>query len=217
MSPGADRIEGVLDSVLDPVDAQMDGSWGYGRQLRGKSKLPFGVEPRDVDYENPVPAGVLVPVIREEDGSVSVLFTLRTQKVKHHKGQMSFPGGMAEEGDVDLLDTALRETEEETGLVRDLVRVVGRLRAYDTITGYRVHPFVGVVDGRPQLTISEVEIDEVHFVGLDVLMDEATFTESVVQWQGETYTVRAFEWGGPVIWGATANMLLELVQRIREA
>jgi hypothetical protein len=62
---------------------------------------------------------------------------------------------------------------------------------------------------------SEEEIEQVFFIGLEVLMDEGTFQESVVEWQGERYDVRAFEWGGPVIWGATANMLTELIGRMR--
>jgi 8-oxo-dGTP pyrophosphatase MutT (NUDIX family) len=162
-----------------------------------------------------VPAGVLVPVVEEDDGSLSMLFTRRTMKVKDHKGQVSFPGGVAEEGDATLLDTALRETREEIGLAPDLVRVVGRLRPYDTITGYRIHPFVGLLRGRPRVTPSDVEIDEVFFVGMATLMDEATFRESSVEWEGEVYTVRAYEWGGPLIWGATANILSELIGRLR--
>jgi 8-oxo-dGTP pyrophosphatase MutT (NUDIX family) len=210
----ADSVEALLLHVLDPVDGDPGESWGYGRRVRGESGLPAGVEQRRA-VPDPVAAGVLVPVVLEEDGSVSLMLTLRTDTVKDHKGQMSFPGGVAEEGDESLLVTALRETEEETGLSRERIRVVGRLKPYDTITGYRVHPFVGVIDGRPAVRPSEEEIEQVFFIGLEVLMDEGTFQESVVEWQGERYDVRAFEWGGPVIWGATANMLTELIGRMR--
>jgi 8-oxo-dGTP pyrophosphatase MutT (NUDIX family) len=212
-----DDIEEILARVLDPLDARVGESWGYGRQLRGESRLPDASLLGGRSYDDPSPAGVLVPVILERGGGVSVLFTLRTDSVRDHKRQMSFPGGMAEPTDVDLLQTALRETEEEIGLSRQMVEVLGRLRPYDTITGFRIHPFVGIVRGRPALTPCATEIEQVFFVDLDVLMDPATFTESVVDWCDKVYSVRAFEWGGPVIWGATANMLSEFVERVRGA
>jgi len=206
----ADDIEGVLDRVLDDVES--DGAaWGYGWSGKGLS-TPEEVVGRSGDL---VCAGVLVPVIKEGDGSVSVLFTQRTMTVKDHKGQVSFPGGVEEEGDGSLLDTALRETEEEIGLGKERVEIRGRLRPYDTITGYRVHPFVGVIEGRPEVRPSDEEIEQVFFVGLDTLMDEDTFRVTRVEWEGREYAIHAFEWGGPVIWGATANILSELIERLK--
>ena len=114
-----------------------------------------------------------------------------------------------------MLETALRETMEEIGLGRESVGVKGRLRPYDTITGYRVHPFVGVIEGRPEVTVSDDEIKQVFFVGLDTLMDEETFRQTRIEWDGRVHEVRAYEWGGPVIWGATANILSELIERLR--
>ncbi|MBW2263474.1 MAG: CoA pyrophosphatase [Deltaproteobacteria bacterium] len=206
-APGEDIGE-RLERILDAVDS--DGSaWG-GWDGRGLSTPEGAVKGGEL-----VPAGVLVPVIKERDGSVSVLFTQRTMKVKDHKGQVSFPGGVEEEGDGSLLETALRETMEEIGLGREKVGVKGRLRPYDTITGYRVHPFVGVIEGRPEVTVSDDEIEHVFFVGLDTLMDEATFRQTRIEWDGRVHEVRAYEWGGPVIWGATANILSELIERLR--
>jgi 8-oxo-dGTP pyrophosphatase MutT (NUDIX family) len=210
--PQAQDIRKLLGGILDPVDADPERAWGYGWEGRGDSRLPGEA---DTGSGRKVPAGVLVPFIQEGDGALSLLFTLRTMKVKDHKGQVSFPGGVFEDGDGSLLHTALRETREEIGLEPDRVEVLGRLRPYDTITGYRIHPFVGVLDGRPEVTPSDVEIEEVFFVGLETLMDRSTFQESSVQWEGRVYEVRAYEWGGPVIWGATANILSELIERLR--
>ena len=210
MNVAGEDIADVLDRILDALDSDRT-AWGYGWDGRGPS-TPGDAVGRGGDL---VPAGVLVPVIKEEDGSVSVLFTQRTMKVKDHKGQVSFPGGVEEEGDESLLDTALRETREEIGLEREKVDVRGRLRPYDTITGYRVHPFVGVIDGRPDVHPSDDEIEQVFFVGLDTLMHEETFRKTEIEWEGRTYSIHAFEWGGPVIWGATANILSELIERLR--
>ena len=208
----ANDIESRLGRILDPVDSAPGRVRGHGWG-RDESGLPPGAGPGR--RGEPVPAAVLVPVVKETDGAVSLLFTERTMKVKEHKGQVSFPGGVAEEGDESYLDTALRETEEEIGLVRDGVRVQGRLRPYDTITGYRIHPFVATLEGRPEVNTSDIEIEQVFYVGLDRLMDAGTFQESSVEWDGKTYAVRAYEWGGPVIWGATANILTELIERLR--
>lgn len=213
MIPHADDIEDLLGHVLDPVDTAGQ-AWGYGWSGKGASSLPDEAGSRGGNGQM-VPAGVLVPFVKEADGTLSVLLTQRTMKVKDHKGQVSFPGGVTEEGDVSLLETALRETREEIGLDSARVKVMGRLRPYDTITGYRIHPFVGVLEGRPEVTPSDVEIEEVFFVDMDTLMDVSTFKESRVEWEGKVYSVCAYEWGGPVIWGATANILTELIERMR--
>ncbi len=222
MIPDAHSVERILQGILEPADRESEAAWGpvgvWGDERRGgRGGQGDGRDGQGVGRGGqPTPAAVLVPFVREDDGGVSVLFTLRTDTVKDHKGQVSFPGGVREPGDATLLETALRETGEEIGLPASGVRVAGRLRPYDTITGYRSHPFVGVVDGRPALTPSAVEIREVFHVALSKLMDPGTFRESRVDWAGKEYTVRAFEWGGPVIWGATANILADLVARLRE-
>src|SRR5512144_1158781 len=91
-----------------------------------------------------VPAGVLVPLFLDK-GEMQVLFTQRTFTVKDHRGQISFPGGVRHDGDVDLLATALREAQEEIGLDPKVVEVLGPLPPVDTITGYCINPFVGVI------------------------------------------------------------------------
>jgi len=97
-----------------------------------------------VDDEALIRAAVLVPLVRK-DGEWHVLVTKRTQKVEHHKGQISFPGGAWEPGDADLKDTALRETYEEIGLSPESVQLLGVLDDCPTITGFAVTPFVGVI------------------------------------------------------------------------
>jgi len=205
-------VEIVADiaRVLDPVD-EVGHPWGYGWTGDGReSRLPG--ERREGDLRS---AAVLVPVVVEEAG-VTLLVTQRTMTVRDHKGQVSFPGGMREQDDESHLETALRETEEEVGVSRELVHVVGRLRPYDTITGFRVHPFVGIIKGRPGIVVNDDEIEEVFLVDLEKLMDPATFAESRVEWQGQEHVVRAYDWGGPVIWGATVNILSELIARVRQ-
>jgi 8-oxo-dGTP pyrophosphatase MutT (NUDIX family) len=154
-------------------------------------------------------------VVSGEDPAASqVLFTLRTQKVKAHKGQVSFPGGVYETGDHDLLQTALRETEEETGIAPESLTLAGMLRPYATLTGFLIHPFVGLLPERPALKIQRQEIEKSFYVPLGYLCDPASVDEMEIDWDGFKLQVKAYRWKGMIFWGATFNMLVDLTGRI---
>jgi 8-oxo-dGTP pyrophosphatase MutT (NUDIX family) len=117
------------------------------------------------------PAAVLLPIIQREEPAM--LFTRRTPHLARHAGQVSFPGGRADEGDADLTETALRETREETGITSDFVALAGFLDPYETGTGFAIVPVVGVVNEGFRLTPDPGEVDEVFEVPLSFLLDPA--------------------------------------------
>jgi 8-oxo-dGTP pyrophosphatase MutT (NUDIX family) len=156
-----------------------------------------------------IPAGVLVPLIERAEG-FHVLLTQRTGDLKHHAGQISFPGGRREPGDADMIACALRETEEEVGVPRTTIDVLGQLDPYLTITGYEVTPVVGAL--KPPLTITPdpVEVAEVFEVPLAFLMDPANHRREQREFKGLTRAYYAVHYGERYIWGATAAMILNL-------
>ncbi|MEM7496678.1 MAG: CoA pyrophosphatase [Pseudomonadota bacterium] len=159
------------------------------------------------------PAAVLCPLVERTDG-LRVVLTVRSKHLKHHAGQISFPGGKVDDGDASTLDAALREAEEEIGLARPHVRVVGELDAYLTSTAFRVSPFVGLVPpewrGRPE----PGEVDEIFECPLDFLMDPSNRVQHHREWQGGRRYFYAMPWGEYYIWGATAGMLKGLSDRL---
>ena len=126
-------------------------------------------ERRVVDDPPLAPAAVLV-LIYPKDGEPYVLFTKRTEKVEHHKGEVSFPGGARDSGDAGLLDTALRETEEELGIAPDDVTILEELDDTPTGTGFVIRPFVGVIEREYSILPNPAEIDRVIDVPLRALM-----------------------------------------------
>jgi 8-oxo-dGTP pyrophosphatase MutT (NUDIX family) len=153
-------------------------------------------------------AAVLLPLI---DGSdPSLVFTQRTDELPRHAGEISFPGGLAEDGDDGLMRTALRESHEELGLDPSSVEVLGALGPIHTVvSGILVVPFVGVLDGRPAFTPNAGEIAEV----LEFPLRRLAAAEAKVEWQLEDHVYRgfAYELDGRTIWGATAWMLHEFL------
>jgi len=159
------------------------------------------------------PAGVLVPVI-ERDAEMTVLLTKRSAELKHHAGQISFPGGRMEEHDADVAATALRETHEEVGISAHHVTVVGYLETMPTITGYAVTPIVGMVSSDAELVIDKTEVEYAFEVPLSFLLDTANDVRS--QWDAGDRQVPMveFHWEGRRIWGATAFMILKLRKKL---
>ncbi len=154
-------------------------------------------------------AAVLVPLVEHDEG-LSVLLTQRTAHLAAHAGQISFPGGGVEQGDDDAEDTALRETEEEIGLPREHVDLLGRLDTYVTRTGFRVTPVVGLI--RPPFTLrpDPYEVAEVFEVPLSFILDPAKRERRSAEFKGALRHFWAFPYGQRFIWGATAGMLVNL-------
>jgi 8-oxo-dGTP pyrophosphatase MutT (NUDIX family) len=187
------------------------------KMLEGVLEPVAPVRPESID-EKPTPAAVIVPIVVDEGRPLSseVLFTLRTQAVKSHKGQVSFPGGVIEPGDHDLLETALRETQEETGIAPENFTLAGMLEVYDTLTGFRIQPFIGLLESRPKLALQHVEIEKAFYVPLGFLVDRSHVAEHDISWEGMTLRVGAYKWEDMIIWGATFNILVDFVNRIHK-
>jgi 8-oxo-dGTP pyrophosphatase MutT (NUDIX family) len=162
----------------------------------------------------PTPASVLVPLVQREHG-LTLLLTQRTDHLTDHAGQISFPGGRAEDYDADPVATALRESEEEIGLHRRHVDVLGVLPDYYTGTGYRVTPVVGLVLPPFELTADPSEVAEIFEVPLQFLMDGRHHQRLSVQLPGGPRTFYAMPYERFYIWGATAGMLRNLFHFLR--
>lgn len=156
------------------------------------------------------PAGVLVPIVNRPDGP-TILLTQRTAHLKKHAGQISFPGGGWEVQDPHLEATALRETEEEIGLHQRHIEVLGQLSLYETSTAYGVTPVVGWVEPPFNLTVDPFEVAEAFEVPLGWIMQRENHqTESRVR-DGRRRHYYVLPYEGRFIWGATAGMLVNLV------
>lgn len=156
-----------------------------------------------------VPASVLVPIVVREDGP-TILLTERTAHLNDHAGQVSFPGGSAEPEDVDAIATALRESEEEIGLDRSRVEVIGRLPDYPTITGFNVVPIVALVRPPFSLTLDAFEVAEAFEVPLGFVFDPAHHERREIVMDSHVRHFVAMPYGSHFIWGATASMLRNL-------
>ena len=155
------------------------------------------------------PAGVLIPVIDRRDG-LSVLLTQRSAALKHHAGQVSFPGGRMEEQDSDVVDTALREAREEVGIRPESVAVIGYLPPMPTVTGYAVSAVVGLMTCELSLEIDPTEVEYAFEVPLDFLLDPRNERALEREYRGRRIPTVEFHYEGEHIWGATAHMLVEL-------
>lgn len=152
------------------------------------------------------PAAVLVPLIETAKGAEIVL-TKRSSRLKHHPGQIAFPGGKVDEADTGPEAAALREAHEEIGLPSANVEIIGTLPGHETVTGFHVTPIVGKVQGTPQFVAEEGEVAEVFTVPVaHVLRAENYIVESRL-WRGQRRFYYAVPYGPYYIWGATARIL----------
>ncbi|MBL8330514.1 MAG: CoA pyrophosphatase [Rubrivivax sp.] len=161
----------------------------------------------------PAAASVLVPLVQREDG-LHVLLTRRTDHLHDHAGQISFPGGRRDEGDADVFATALRETEEEVGLSRRHIQILGQLPTYTTVTHYVVTPVVALVRPPFELNLDSFEVAEAFEVPLPFLMTPAHHQRHVFEMEGQRRQFLSMPWRQDgrdyFIWGATAAMLRNL-------
>jgi len=180
------------------------------RRLATRSPLEFAVYGDDgAGRAGTTAAAVLIPVIAHAQ-RLTVLFTQRTQHLKSHSGQVSFPGGRAEPGDASAEFTALREAQEEIGLALERVEILGRLPEYHTRTGFRVTPVIGLIQPPLELMPDPREVESVFEVPLSFLLDPANRQRRTRELQGRSVGFYVFEYQGHMIWGATAGMLVNL-------
>ncbi len=164
------------------------------------------------------PAAVLIPIYRDEDGDWHVLYTRRTDELEEHRGQVSFPGGLIEDGDVDAQAAALRETFEEIGIQPDDVDILGTLDSLLTVTQFQIAPIVGRIPWPYPFCVNTREVANVFGVPINWLADpenlEIRFRQAVVP--GRDIPVYYFRpYLGETIWGATARITLNLLDRVK--
>jgi 8-oxo-dGTP pyrophosphatase MutT (NUDIX family) len=153
-----------------------------------------------------LPAGVLVPLF-ERNGELHVVLTQRTDEVKHHKGQISFPGGVKNEQDTTIIETALRETEEEIGLPRNAMNVLGMLNDFQTPSGFCITPVVAFLLSVPSFSINTAEVSQIFDVPLSFFLDARNERVERHERSGKMMNVYFYRYGQYEIWGATAAML----------
>lgn len=158
-------------------------------------------------------AAVLVPVVDDGD-EAHVIFTKRTSTLRKHSGQIAFPGGSVDPGDISLEMAALRETEEEIGLAGEFVETVGRLPNYLASTGFRITPVLGVVRRGFSLKLNPVEVDDVFEVPLSFLMDPANHTRDKRPIDGIDRHFYRVPYETRMIWGITAGIVRTLYERL---
>nr|WP_237072498.1 CoA pyrophosphatase [Pseudaestuariivita rosea] len=160
------------------------------------------------------PAAVLVAT-QIIHGDAYVLLTKRSSAMRHHPGQIAFPGGKQDDDDHDLTDTALREAQEEIGLPRDCVEILGELPPHETVTGFLVTPVLSFVT-KPFYAIPEYgEVDEVFKVPLDHVTNPQHFRVESREWLGQQRFYYTVPFGPYYIWGATARILRSLADSLQ--
>lgn len=158
------------------------------------------------------PAAVLVAVV--DRPQPTVILTVRPDTMRKHPGQISFPGGRIDPGDADAVAAALREAEEEIGLPRAAVQLIGIADRYRTITGFEVTPVVGIVPPGLELQPHPGEVAALFEAPLHYLLDPAHQQVRSVEWRGRERHYYEIEWEGRRIWGATAAMIVNLGRRL---
>jgi 8-oxo-dGTP pyrophosphatase MutT (NUDIX family) len=192
------------EAIFDPRSGQALGPSDWDLNPEFKGDLAVMAPPR--------PAAVLVPVMLR--GPLTVLFTQRSHDVPSHPGQISFPGGKVEAGDLSALDCALREAHEEIGLTPDHVEPLGYLDSYRTGTGFQITPAVALVRPGFRLALAAGEVTDVFEVPLAFLMDEANHQKASRDWRGRQRFYYAMPYAGRYIWGATAGTLKNMHRRL---
>jgi 8-oxo-dGTP pyrophosphatase MutT (NUDIX family) len=181
--------------------------------LLAEPKVGHFVQEDGAGDQSLTPAAVLFPIVLRDDGH-TVLLTQRTAHLRDHAGQISFPGGRVEERDRTPIETALRETEEEIGLSRERIEIVGFLPEYRTGTGFRVTPVVALVRPPFDLQPDPFEVAEIFEVPLAFLIDPANHQQHSLHYRGALRHYFAMPYGEYFIWGATAGMIRSLSERL---
>ncbi|MBI5474697.1 MAG: CoA pyrophosphatase [Ignavibacteriae bacterium] len=157
-------------------------------------------------------ASVLVPIF--VDRGIELLFTKRTETVEKHKGQISFPGGVADDADAEAVATAVREAEEEIGLHQSCIEIIGMLDDMIVPTGFLITPVVGVICSPPPLVVNSGEVAEVFRAPLEFFANEKNGRREAMMFRGKAREVWFYEFQGHTIWGATALIIRSLFARI---
>lgn len=159
------------------------------------------------------PAAVLAPIIAGPEG-YELILTKRSSALKHHPGQIAFPGGKQDDSDVDLIETALREAREEIGLPSSCVEVLGTFAPHETVTSFTMTPVVALVTQEFEVRPEPGEVAEVFRVPLAHVLDASRYVVESRHWRGQRRSYYAVPYGPYYIWGATARILRAWTDRI---
>ncbi|MEO0911683.1 MAG: CoA pyrophosphatase [Pseudomonadota bacterium] len=208
-------------AILHPMDFTKLSIEEVARRLETGDPGPssdFDLVPglRGLDPARLQPAAVLVPLVARPEG-LSVVLTRRSRHLRHHPGQIAFPGGKIDPGDGTAEAAALREAEEEIALPRGDVEVIGALPAHYTVTKYAVTPVVAHIPEAFRGVAEAGEVDEIFEVPLAFLLDPANLQVQSRMWQGTTRAYYVIPYGPYYVWGATARMLKGFSDRLVEA
>ncbi len=203
MTPANPATAVTLDRVRRAMSLTSGASTDY--DLNPDVTLPPGRVLR--------PAGVLVPLI-EHHGQLRLILTKRSSHLKHHPGQIAFPGGKVDEGDADVVATALREAQEEIGLPPENVQVIGTLPTHETVTSFNMTPVVGLIRDVFDPIPEPGEVDEVFSVPLTHVLETQRFSVQSRRWRGQRRYYYTVPFGPYYIWGATARILRAFADRM---
>lgn len=197
-----ESLSGVLHSASNPP---AETPWNYHELI-------------DLISENATvirPAAVLIGLIERESG-LQVILTRRTEALRHHAGQISFPGGRIEDADKDPVAAAMREAHEEIGLFPEHIQALGYLDSFLTITGFHVYPVVARVSADFVPKADPNEVDEIFEVPLEFILNLNNAKPIEIEYRGRNRTIIEFQYEHYRIWGATASMLVNFRKRIEQ-
>ncbi len=198
-----------------PVDLYAPELLQYGVLLSRIRERVKSYRAHQLECVTGIRASVMVPLFEKENG-LHILLTKRTDRMKVHPGEISFPGGMYEEADADTMKTALRECCEEIGVKTGDVEIVGRLDDMPTLTGFVITPYVGIIPYPYTFKINQKEVANLIYLPFEHLK-KSDLVQEQMEYRGKTETIDCFYYGGERIWGATCRILTKLKRIVHDS
>ena len=162
-------------------------------------------------------ASILIPLVDiQQNNQWNIILTKRAKHLKHHANEVSFPGGRFEKSDIDLQTTAIRETSEEIGIDKKHIKIIGKLPYQKTISQYIITPYVAIIDPNYQIVIDYNEVEEVFLLPLEYALDHNNHQKQTQQIDNQFFSFVQLQYMEHTIWGSTARMLFQLVNRLKQ-